>query len=245
MLSRIVLFLAQGRISPRRAAVMTFEGSLLVRCVTAMDRAPNFIFDLPRPKASSSEENDPASPAEYSSRPHTRTMLGVCDYGRMRTFLFVAVLCLCGCKGQPKETSVGYTAEQTQAIAALREAYAAFNRGDIDAAVKSLDEHIEWSEPAEFPGGGTYHGREGAKRYLAQSRAAWAEVVSEPEQFIVHGDQVVVFVHARVRAKGNNDWQDVKLADVYTFRDGKAIRMQAFADRQQALRSVGVEAPAG
>ena len=140
---------------------------------------------------------------------------------------------------------MGYTAEQTQAIAALREAYAAFNRGDIDAAVKSLDEHIEWSEPAEFPGGGKYHGREGAKRCLTQSRSAWAEVVSDPEQFIVHGDQVVVFVHARVRAKASNDWQDVKLADVYTFRDGKAIRMQAFADRQQALRSIGIAAPAG
>jgi uncharacterized protein len=162
-----------------------------------------------------------------------------------RTFLFVAVLCLGGCQGPQKETRVGNTAEQTRAIATLREAYAAFNRGDIDVAVKSLDEHIEWSEPAEFPGGGTYHGREGAKRYLAQSRTAWAEVVSEPEQFIVHGDQVVVFVHARVRAKASNDWQDVKLADVYTFRDGKAVRMQAFADRQQALRSVGVEAPAG
>jgi ketosteroid isomerase-like protein len=162
-----------------------------------------------------------------------------------RTFLFVAVLWLGGCRGPQKETSVGNTFEQTQAIAALREAYAAFNRGDIDAAVKSLDEQIEWSEPVEFPGGGTYHGRERAKRYLAQSYAAWAEVASEPEQFILHGDQVVVFVHARVRAKGSNDWQDVRLADVYTFRDGKAVRMHAFADRQQALRSVGIEAPAG
>jgi uncharacterized protein len=173
------------------------------------------------------------------------SLSGVRTIVTVRTVIVTAVLCLNGCKGTQRETGVGNTAEQTQAIAVLREAYAAFNLGDIDAAVKSLDEQIEWSEPAEFPGGGTYHGREGAKRYLAQSRAAWAEVASEPEQFIVHGDQVVVFVHARVRAKASNDWQDVKLADVYTFRGGKAIRMQAFADRQQALRSVGVEAPAG
>ncbi len=49
----------------------------------------------------------------------------------------------------------------TAQITALRAAYAAFNRGDMDAAVEALDAHIEWSEPAEFPGGGTYHGREG------------------------------------------------------------------------------------
>jgi uncharacterized protein len=114
-----------------------------------------------------------------------------------------------------------------QMIIALRAAYAAFNRGDMDAAVKPLDAQIEWSEPAEFPGGGTYHGREGARRYLAQSRAAWAEVISEPEQFIPAGGRIVVFVHARVRPHNSNEWQEVRLADVYTFRNGKAIQMRA------------------
>jgi ketosteroid isomerase-like protein len=135
------------------------------------------------------------------------------------------------------------TVEAGQAISVLRGAYAAFNRGDMDAAVEPLDAEIEWTEPAEFPGGGTYHGREAAKHYLTQSRAAWAEVSSEPERFITAGNRIVVFVHARVRAKGGNEWQDVRLADVYTFRDGKVIQMRAFADRQEALRWVGVNDP--
>ena len=131
-------------------------------------------------------------------------------------------------------------AEAQPLIGALRDAYAAFNRGDIDAAVQPLDADIEWSEPPEFPGGGTYHGREGAKRYLTQSRAGVAEVISEPERFITDGNRIVVFVHARVRPTGSNEWQEVRLADVYTFRDGKAIQMRAFADRQEALRWAGV-----
>lgn len=131
------------------------------------------------------------------------------------------------------------TANHERIIATLRAAYAAFNRGDIDAAVSGLDPQIEWSEPASFPGGGTYHGRDGARQYLTQSRAAWAEVISEPEQLIPAGDRIVVFVHARVRAGGSNDWQDVRLADVYPVRDGKIVAMRAFADRQEALRWVG------
>jgi ketosteroid isomerase-like protein len=126
-------------------------------------------------------------------------------------------------------------------IIALRASYAAFNRGDIDAAVEPLDAQIEWTEPAEFPGGGTYHGREGAKQYLEQSHAAWAEAISEPEQFIPAGNRIVVFVHARVRPKNSNEWQEVRLADVYTFLNGKAIQMRAFADRQEALRWVGAK----
>jgi uncharacterized protein len=128
-----------------------------------------------------------------------------------------------------------------QTISALRGAYTAFNRGDIDAALEPLDAQIEWSEPSEFPEGGTYHGHDGVKRYLTQSRAAWAEASSEPEQFIPAGNRIVVFVHARVRPKDSTEWQDVRLADVYTFHSGKAIQMRAFADRQEALRWVGAE----
>src|SRR5438309_533539 len=146
-----------------------------------------------------------------------------------------------GCNQPRKEVQMGESSQIEQMIVDLRAAYAAFNRGDMDAAVEPLDAQIEWSEPAEFPGGGTYHGRDGARQYLAQSRAAWAEVISEPEQFIPAGGRIVVFVHARVRPHNSNEWQEVRLADVYTFRNGKAIQMRAFADRQEALRWVGAE----
>jgi len=33
----------------------------------------------------------------------------------------------------------------------------------------------------------------------------------------------------------------VRLADIYSIRDGKAIQMRAFADRQEALRWAGAE----
>lgn len=133
------------------------------------------------------------------------------------------------------KTAMPTSPQTEQRIAILRAAYAAFNRGDIDAAVQSLDHHIDWSEPTEFPGGGVYHGREGAKQYLANSRASVAEVVSEPEQFIPAGDRIVVFVYAHVRPKNSTTWQEVRLADVYLFRDLIPIQMKAFADRQSAL----------
>lgn len=125
----------------------------------------------------------------------------------------------------------------------LRSAYAAFNRGDYDATVAVLDPEIEWTEPAAFPGGGVYHGRKEVEGYLRQSRSRWAEGSSKPERFIAAGDRIVVFVFARYRAKGSKNWQEVKLADVYTIRDGKIVQMNAFADRQQALRWAGAKAP--
>ena len=135
------------------------------------------------------------------------------------------------------------SAQTEQRISILRAAYAAFNRGDIDAAVQSLAPDIDWTEPTEFPGGGSYHGRDGAKKYLTNSRASVAEVISEPEQFIPAGDRIVVFVYARVRPKDSTTWQEVRLADVYLFRDLTPIQMRAFADRQAALRWANTTPP--
>jgi len=100
------------------------------------------------------------------------------------------------------------------------------------------------SSPRNFPAAALTAGRESAKQYLAQSRAAWAEVSSEPEQFIPAGSRIVVLVHARVRAKGSSEWQDVRLADVYTFQGSQAIQMRAFADRDEAMRWAGVQVTA-
>ena len=51
-----------------------------------------------------------------------------------------------------------------------------------------------------------------------------------------------MFVYVRVRLKHNTEWHEGRLADVYTFRNGKAIQMRAFADRRQALEWAGANA---
>ena len=126
---------------------------------------------------------------------------------------------------------------------ALRQAYAAFNRNDIPATVAALDPQIEWTEPPEFPGGViTHHGHAGVQAYLSQSRANWAEGSSEPERFIPAGNKIIVFVYARARLKGSTEWHETRLADVFTFLNGKATQMRAFADRSRALEWAGVKA---
>jgi len=54
ILSNVVELLAKGRLSPRRASVITFALSLMLRSVVVMDRKiantpPQIIFDAPRP----------------------------------------------------------------------------------------------------------------------------------------------------------------------------------------------------
>ncbi len=123
---------------------------------------------------------------------------------------------------------------------ALKEAYAALNRNDIPAMVEAFDAEIDWLEPSERSGGRTCHGQAEVQAHLSQARATWAEGGCDPERLIVGGDKIVVFVHVRVRLKQETEWREADLADVYTFRDGKAVQMRAFADRRQALEWAGV-----
>lgn len=126
---------------------------------------------------------------------------------------------------------------------ALREAYAALNRNDIPGFVSVFDPQIERIEPSDFPQGGTYHGLEAVKEHVVKGRGTWAEGSCEPEQFIVAGDKVVVLAHVHVRLKDETEWREGRVADVYTFRNGKAIQYRTFFDEQQALEWAGVKAP--
>ena len=69
---------------------------------------------------------------------------------------------------QREKATVGHD----EIIWQLRAAYAAFNRGDFDAAVATLIPRSNGQSPRNSPGGGTCHGREAVKKYLMQSGAA-------------------------------------------------------------------------
>lgn len=123
----------------------------------------------------------------------------------------------------------------------LREAYVALNRNDISAFVAVFDPQIERIEPADFPQGGTYQGLEAVKAHISKGRGTWAEGSCEPERFIVAGDRIVALIHVRVRLKHEMEWREGHIADVYTFRNGKAIQFRTFADEGQALEWAGVK----
>lgn len=49
------------------------------------------------------------------------------------------------------------------------DSYAAYARGDIDAAVAPLHPDVEWIEPDSFPNGGAYRGPVAVAGYLRES----------------------------------------------------------------------------
>jgi len=113
-------------------------------------------------------------------------------------------------------------------VALVLRAYEAFERGDIEAAVADLHPEVEWIEPDDFPMGGRRVGRAAVAEYLRASRAAWAELRSEPIASR-RGTDIVV-VHHVVGRLADGTPNEATVADVFTAANGQVVRMQAYAD---------------
>jgi ketosteroid isomerase-like protein len=126
----------------------------------------------------------------------------------------------------------------------IGETYAAFNRGDLDAAVQHLDLDVDWSEPEQFPAGGRYRGRSGVIEYLDRVRQHWAFVESRPEDLVDVGENdVIVVVRTMARPHDRDRVYESRIADVYSFNGDSVVRMRAFAKPSEAFAALGVEPP--
>jgi ketosteroid isomerase-like protein len=125
--------------------------------------------------------------------------------------------------------------------ATLEQFFEAINRNDMQAMTKDCDPEIVRVEPEGFPTAGIYRGIAEVQEHIAKGRGTWAEGACKPEKFLVNGDKVVVFLHARVRLKNSTDWVDGRFADGFVFRDGKITEHVSFGERVDALKWAAIE----
>ncbi|HEY4367726.1 MAG TPA: nuclear transport factor 2 family protein [Steroidobacteraceae bacterium] len=119
---------------------------------------------------------------------------------------------------------------------AVKQFFAAVNCNDMQAITKYFDPEIVRTEPEGFSTAGTYRGIAEVQEHVTKGRGTWAEGTCEPERFLVNGDKVVVYLHARVRLKNSTEWIDGRFADGFVFRNGKIIQYLSFGERAEALK---------
>ena len=128
-------------------------------------------------------------------------------------------------------------------IETLEQFFAAINRNDIAALADYFDPQIVRIEPEGYPTAGTYHGIAEVQEHVSQGRGTWAEGSCDPEEFLVNGDKIVVYLYAWVRLKDAPDWSGGRFADGFVFRNGKIIEYRTFWNREDALKWASIEEP--
>ena len=79
-----------------------------------------------------------------------------------------------------------------------------------------------------------------ANQWLARWTEPFNDWSIEVEEIIDAGDQVVAIVHQRGTARHGGPEVGMRIAQVWTFRDGLAARMEMYADKAEALEAVGL-----
>ena len=124
----------------------------------------------------------------------------------------------------------------------VRRAYEAFNRGDRDAAVADLAADCEYIASGAIPDAtGTYSGPGGYKRFTEWLMDEFNDVRVEINESIDAGDRVVVSVTTRGSGKRSGAETSWVTWQVWTIRDGKAVRGEGFMSRGEALEAAGLE----
>ena len=106
---------------------------------------------------------------------------------------------------------------------AAEDAYRAFSNGDGEAAMKNMDDSIEWTVRGDNALTGSYNGKEAVAELWGKFLSK--EFSTQPHDFIADGDKVVVLATVTLEGESNED------ADVLTYNaEGKLIAFDSIGD---------------
>jgi ketosteroid isomerase-like protein len=125
-------------------------------------------------------------------------------------------------------------------VEALSRVYEGWERGDFTTSESLMEKNIVLVVTPSFPTEGVWLGVDGVKKHTAQVLDAWDSLTMTAESYTEVGDSVVVRVLQRGVGAGSGVPAEMRYFQLWSFRGGKAIRLEVIADEAEALEAVGL-----
>jgi uncharacterized protein len=125
-------------------------------------------------------------------------------------------------------------------VEAVRAMFDAFSRGDTPAVLKLVDPSVVFTPIPDTPDVQTFHGHEGLEQGMAQTIEVWDDFSAELRETRDLDDHVLASLRWWGRGPTSGMQMEVDICALYTFRNGKVVRLQFFSSEQQALDAVGL-----
>jgi hypothetical protein len=124
----------------------------------------------------------------------------------------------------------------------VRRVCKAFAEGDPDTVFALVAPEIEWdfSHADTWLEEQVYRGYDAITEFFGKWVGEWEDYRFELEDVIDAGDKAVAIVRDEGRGKSSGIRLERRHAEVWTFRDGKVVRIEPFDEKTKALEAVGL-----
>ena len=124
----------------------------------------------------------------------------------------------------------------------VRDAFVAFNRGDLDAFLERATDDVDYrAAEGALDDVGPIHGKEALRAFMQDWLDMFDGFKAEPVELIEAGeDKVVAVVRISGRAKLSGVETDLTYAELWTLRDGKVAWGHQYWTRDDALEAAGL-----
>jgi uncharacterized protein len=121
----------------------------------------------------------------------------------------------------------------------VKQGYEALAAGGFEAWLPLFDPDVELTTPAALASEpGIYRGPDGVRRWFDEFYEAMDEVRLEPQEFHEVGEWVVVPFTIIARGRTTGLVVEQRAVQAWQLRDGKAIRLEIFADVEEAMAAI-------
>ena len=124
-------------------------------------------------------------------------------------------------------------------VEVVRAVYAAMNARDVRRANELMHSDAEWI-PDHRVGEGPIRGRDEVVEFFTETASMFREIDIEIERIWDMDDQVLVFLRMSGSGSASGAGFEIRIANLWTLRDGKLVRGQGFASRDEALEAAGL-----
>jgi ketosteroid isomerase-like protein len=126
----------------------------------------------------------------------------------------------------------------------VRRGFETLNRGDFEGFLDLFHPDFVTETPPDLAlEPDRYVGPEGIRRWFESFYDAVDEVRFESDDYMAIADKVVVEARLIVRGRDSGIEAEQRMTQVWTMRDGSAMRLETFADREEALEAARANPP--
>jgi len=121
----------------------------------------------------------------------------------------------------------------------VRRLYQAMGQRDPETLAELAHRDAEWI-PDRRVGEGPIRGRENIIRFFTDRAEMFGELRTETERFWDKEDRVLVFLHVTGSGQASGAGFEIRIAHLWTLRDGVVVRGEGYGDRSEALEAAGL-----